>query len=162
MNKFVENTTPNAMYVGNSMIPPGEGRMVEVSDVATEPEAEAPGPSIDELVTELLKGTVAKVSEALPGLTHEALDRAELLEAEGANRTTLLAAIGAEKLHRSNAALEKQQADDRAGQLAQATADLTAAVAALDVEGDTDKHPALELAVSEAKARVAALTDPEA
>lgn len=162
MQRYVENTTPNPMFVGNAMIPPGEGRMVEVADVAQQAAAPAAGPSIDELATELLKGTVAKISAALAELTHEALDRLELLEAEGANRTTLLAAIGAEKLQRSNAAMEKQHADERATQLAQASADLEAAQAALDVEGDTDKHPALELAVSEAKARVAALTDPAA
>ncbi|MDP1886652.1 hypothetical protein [Polaromonas sp.] len=162
MQRYVENKTPNTMYVGNSSIPPGEGRMVEVADVISQPEALPHVPSVDELVAELLKGTVAKVSEALAGLTHEALDRAELLERDGANRTTLLAAIGAEKLQRSNAALEAQAQADRAEQLALAVTDLNAAQAALDAEGDTDKHPALEAAVAEARARVAALSDPAA
>lgn len=160
MQRYVENNTPNTMYVGNAAIPPGEGRIVEVADAVKAPEPPEAGPSVDELVTELLKGTVAKVTEALPGLTHEALDRAELLERDGANRTTLLTAIGAEKLKRSNAALDAQAQADRAEQLAQAVTDLNAAQTALDAEGDTDKHPALEAAVNEARARVEALSGP--
>lgn len=162
VKKYIENDTAHTIYVSGLSIAPGEGREVDVPDQLAEAAAPAE-PTIADQVALLLKASVGKITESLDALNGDTLDMmAELEGMADKPRSTLLAAIGAEKLKRSNATLEAQTETERAQQLDQATIDLQTAQTALDVEGDTDKHPALEAAVSEARARVEALSDPQA
>lgn len=158
MRKYIENTGPNTMFVGGQMIPPGEGRLVEVADEPVKEVPEDKGPSLDDRVREILLGNVASVLAELPTFSHEALDRAIELEKADGKRKGVLNGIAAEQISRADAKLQAEQAAQRAEELALAVTDLNAATAALDAEGDTDKHPALQAAVDEAKARVEALS----
>jgi len=162
--KYIENTGKNAVYIGGKLIPPGEGRDIplaylppEYHDVVAAPGADLP-PSLDELLAELLAKGVAKIVPDLPGLKLEALDRMAELEGESATpRKTLQTAIDAERLRRANATLEDEAAANAKRLLEEAEAHLAAAIDSLDHESDVAKHPDLEAAVTEARARVAAL-----
>lgn len=158
MRKYIDNPGPNTLYAGGQMIPPGEGRMVDVADEPVKEVPEDKGPSLDDRVREILLGNVASVLAELPTFSHEALERALELEKDGGNRKGVLNGIAAEQISRANAKLDAEQAAQRAEELALALTDLRTATEALDAEGDTDKHPALQAAVDEAKARVEALT----
>ncbi len=162
MQKYVENTTENTMFVGSQMIPPGEGRTVEVPDEPTGEKTEEPAPSLDDRIKVILGGNVPGVLAELPTFSQEALDRAALLEKDGGNRKGVLNGIDAELLTRANARLQAEQDADRARQLEAAQAALATAKAALDAEADTDKHPDLEAAVKAAQATVDALTADQA
>lgn len=158
MRTYIENPGPNTMFAGGQMIPPGEGRLVEVAD---EPAAELPednGPSLDDRVREILAGNVPSVLAELPTFSHEALERAAELEKDGGKRKGVLNGIADEQISRADAKLQAEQEAQREEQLALAMTELRLATEALDAEGDTDKHPALQAAVDEAKARVEALT----
>lgn len=159
MRKYIENPGSNTMFAGGQMIPPGEGRLVEVPDEPVKEVAEEKGASLDELVQQILLGNVQAVLAELPTFSHEALDRAIELEKAGDNRKGVLNGIAAEQMDRADAKLAAEQTAQRTQQLEAAQADLAQATAALDAEGDTDKHPALQSAVDEAKARVAALSE---
>lgn len=110
--KHISNDTPNTLFVGGKMIPPGEGRDIDERDLppeyrepAPEPE-EAPVPGLDEELGVLLVNTVPTLKEMLPDLSHEALERLHALEAEHEHpRKTLLEAVEAELLRRANEAL---------------------------------------------------------
>ena len=161
MKKMYENKSNSPMYVGSTMVPPGEMVMVEVADEPLAP-ATAAEPTLAELVAKALKNSAKDLIAGLPNVSDDMLAMA--LQLEGAAdkpRVTLLAAIGAEQLARANTALLAEKADERAQLLESAQADLAAAQTALDVEGDTHKHPELEAAVSAAKVRVEALTAPQ-
>lgn len=114
--QYIENTGTDVMFVGGRMIPPGEGRHIEVATTAPElsdapaaPVAEE-GPSLAQLVADMLKGNVKSVVDQLPELTGEALDLVVTLEnADSTPRKSLLAAVEAEQLRRANARLEEEQ-----------------------------------------------------
>ena len=92
---YQENTTASPIWVCGVMIPPGEGREVEVPDDA--PAAPAPEPEVDpdDALRELLGGTVAQVKAALPGLGEETLKRLQALElAAAAPRKGVAEALG--------------------------------------------------------------------
>lgn len=159
MQKVFHNPGANTMYVGSTMIPPGETRMVEVPDAPVEKLPEDNGPSLDDRVKEILAGNVTSVLAELPTFSHEALERAAELEKAGANRKGVLTGVANEQLARADAKLQAEADADRAKALETAQSDLVAAKAALDGEADTDKHPALQAAVDEAQARVTALSE---
>ena len=102
----VENKTAMARYVAGCMIPPGETRHFDKSQVpreywpvaAQETKAEAP----DDPLAELLKGNVPSVVAALPGLSDDDLDRLGELEQKGAARKGVLNAIGEALLTRAD------------------------------------------------------------
>ncbi|MDP2369329.1 hypothetical protein [Rhodoferax sp.] len=162
MRKYIENTGANTLFVGGQMIPPGEGRLVDVADEPVPELAEKKTPSLDERVQEILAGNVTSVLAELPTFSNEALDRAVELEKAGAARKGVLNGIAAEQISRADAKLQAEQTAARAQALEAAQAALMAAKAALDAEGDTDKHPALQAAVDEAQAKVTALSDDQA
>lgn len=163
--KYIENTTDSPRYVGGRMIPPGEGRDIDVRYLppelrdAVDDEGQAVPPALDELLEQLRAKGVKSIAEELAELKLEALERLYELESlADTPRKTLLTAIDAERLRRANAALEAEEADKRRVALEEATAQLAAAKVALDVEADVAKHPELDSAVAEAQARVDALT----
>lgn len=115
--QYVENTGTDVMFVGGKLIPPGEGRHIEVattapelSDAAPAPAVEA-GPSLAQLVADMLKGNVKSVVAQLPDLTGEALDLVVTIEnADSTPRKSLLDAVAAEQVRRANVRLEQEQA----------------------------------------------------
>ena len=96
------NDQPHAIFVGAVMIPPGHTRLVDAA-LLPQPEAEPAPPSqpADPLV-ELLKGNVAQVVDAIPGLSIEDLTRLGDLEQTGGQRKGVLGAIAARLLDESS------------------------------------------------------------
>lgn len=118
--RFVFNNGDTAKFVGGVMIPAGDGR--DVDEMFLEPEEPAQelppnsggpeGGGTDEEAArvkalenlrEVLAGSVKNVSTQLPDFSEETLGQLAELEAEGANRSSLLTAIAAEKLKRAQA-----------------------------------------------------------
>jgi hypothetical protein len=111
--RHIENHTRNAIFVGGKLIPPGSGRDIDEALLPPErrgaPEQDgAPAePTMAELVQALQARSVKDITAELPALKQEALDM--LREAEGASatpRTSLLAALDAERLRRANDQLQ--------------------------------------------------------
>ena len=111
--RYVENDTPNTMYVGGMAIAPGEGREVNVPDApaAGAPFEAEPDPDAD--LHALLGGNVAAVIASLPGLGPIALGRLTALETDGKNRKGVLAALGDARIALADAALNS---DDLGGE----------------------------------------------
>lgn len=111
--QYVENDTPNTIYVGGKAIAPGEGREVNVPDapVANAPVVAVADPDAD--LHALLEGNVALVIASLPGLGPIALGRLTELETEGKNRKGVLAALGDARIALADAALNS---DDLGGE----------------------------------------------
>lgn len=113
--KHITNDGPNTIYVGGRMIAPGEGRDIDERDLPPELR-EAPvvavdvGPSLDDILGDVISQPVKDIAAVLGQLTHEALDRLAELEHEAKHpRKTLLEAIADEKIRRADEAL---QSDD--------------------------------------------------
>lgn len=159
MLKFVENKGESSMYVGSTMIPPGEGKLVEVPDVAPPP-APPPGPNLAERMAAFLDRPVKEIVPELPEMTHEALDLAEAQELAGKNRSTLVQAIQAEKIARADERLQAEQAEQAEKALLAAQEALTQAHLALinlPADATPEAREAAQAAVDEAQARVDAL-----
>ncbi len=159
----IENKGKEAIFISGKMLLPGDSREFDRRDVPAaylqpEPKEEKPEPTLKDRLLLILAGNVASVIAALPELNDDELLQLGNLEGEGARRVSIGRAVDGLLMDRANAKLEAEQAAQRAEQLAQALTDLRTATEALDTEGDTDKHPALQAAVDEAKARVEALT----
>jgi hypothetical protein len=164
VQRYIENTGRSPMYVGNTMIPPGEGKLVDVPDDTPAADPEPAGPNLAAQIAELLDLSVAKIVEQLPQLTHEALDLLETQEQGGKTRKTLLEAVAEERLRRSAQQLEAEQAERRAEQLKDAEqALLQARVAQANLPPDAPEadRQAGETAVAEAQAAVDALKPQE-
>jgi hypothetical protein len=164
MLKHIQNPGRNPMYVGGTMIPPGESKHVEV------PETAGPQPALQEddagktLIAELQKildQGVDKILPLLPNLTNEGLDLAEGQEAAGKNRKTLIAGIQAERMNRANAKLQADQQRQAEEALEEARKALLTARVALDnlaANASPEDRAAAQTDVDEAQARVDALT----
>jgi hypothetical protein len=137
--KYIENTGASPIFVGGKLIPPNDGRDIDVALLPPEHrDAPAPAgaqdaPSLADLVAQLQAKTVKVIAAELPQLTHEALDLlAEAESATGKPRAGVLAAIEAERLRRANERLqaENNAQDDAAyaEQLANLTAEQRAAL----------------------------------
>lgn len=164
VQRYIENTGRSPMYVGNTMIPPGEGKLVEVPDDSQPAPADTGGPSLAEEIGKLLDQSVAKIVEQLPELKHEALDLLEAQEQGGKTRKTLLEAVGAERLRRAAEQLEADQAAKRDEQIKAAEdALLRARVAQTNLPPDASEadRQAAEAAVAEAQAQLDALKPQE-
>lgn len=116
--KHITNDGPNTIYVGGKMIAPGEGRDIDERDLPPELRdapvvvVEEAGPSLDELLADMLKGSVHVVVGGMSRLTHEALDRMAEIEGEAKHpRKTLLEAIADEKIRRADEALQSDNLD---------------------------------------------------
>jgi signal transduction histidine kinase len=170
MGHYIENDTGSPKYVAGRLIPPFSGRHFEDEDLPPElrPQAVAlvvdQGPSLDEQLVELLRGNVKAVTDALPGLTFEALERLASLESSDAGaRKTLLQAIEAEKLRRADEQLNLEE-QQRAAQALHDASDelLQAKVALINLPADSTERAAAEARVQEAQAKVDALQPPQA
>ena len=101
----VSNSTAMPIYVGAAMIPPGETRHFDEQDVpphlrpaqevAAEPEAPA------DPLAELLKGNVASVVAALPGLSVSDVERLGDMEQADLGRKGVLGAIAEQLMIRA-------------------------------------------------------------
>lgn len=125
--RHIENLTANAIFVGGKLIPPGTGRDIDEALLPPErlgaPVQEGePEPTLAELVAELHGRSVKDIAAELPGLKQEALDM--LREAENAStkpRTSLLAALDAERLRRADEQLQTDADAAYQAQLAKLT-----------------------------------------
>lgn len=103
----VRNRGDTTLFVGGTMIPPGETRLLPAHHVPEYLRPGAPDPQpepVVDLLAELLSGTVKEVAEALPGLDVDQLTEMEALEAlREAPRKGVLAAIAEELLTRAAA-----------------------------------------------------------
>lgn len=106
--KFIHNPGPNILFVGSTMIAPGDGRDIDTMFLppehqdAPEPAPEQKPSTLHDDVAELLGEKVANIVATLPNISFEALDLAEQMEAEGKKRATLLAAMANERLRRAS------------------------------------------------------------
>lgn len=163
MHKLITNDGKSPMYHGNTMIPPGESRLVEVAGEAAAP-TPAAGPTLPEQLAILLAGTIAVIKPELEGMTNEGLDLAYQLEEAGLKRSTLLAAIDAERLHRADQRLQLEQQQQAQAALDAAREELLSAKVALinqPPDAPAADREAAEAAVAEAQAKVDALTPEE-
>jgi hypothetical protein len=156
VQKYFENPGKSPMYVGNTMIPPGEGKLVEVPHEAPLPqEGEPQGPNLVELTATLLDKPLAQILPDLPGMTHEALDLAESQEADGKNRKTLISAIQAERIARADAKLYDEQKRAAIDILIAGRNELLAARLQLEQwPADAPEREAAEALVAECQAKV--------
>lgn len=164
VQRYVENNTRSPMYVGNTMIPPGEGKVVDVPEPAAAAPATPAAPSIEPQLAELLDHPIKEIEPQLPGLTNEALDLLEQLEQGGKTRSTLIAAIQAERIRRADAKLQAGEAAQREQALDAARGTLLQARVALTNLPPTateQERQAAEATVAEAQAQVDALEHPE-
>lgn len=160
MQKLITNTGNSPMYHGNTMIPPGESRLVDVPGDDAKPQ-EAAAPTLVDLLTELLGKSIAAITPEIQKLTHEALEKAYEMEQEGKNRSTLLAALQDEIIRRADEQLRQDEADRNAKALAEARAELAAAIEAqekLPADASETDRSAAKAAVDEAQAKVDVLT----
>jgi hypothetical protein len=102
--KYQENTGNSPLWVNGVLIPPGEGREVEVADDAPPQVEEAPVDA-DAPLRELLEGNVAAVTAALEGLGMDTLKRLGELESEGKDRKGVLEALANAQIKLADAAL---------------------------------------------------------
>ena len=94
----VTNNTKMPMYVGASMIPPGETRHFDEQDVPhhlrpTPPDLPLSGGEKGDPLAALLQGNVKSVADALNGLSTEEVERLGELEQAGQNRKGVLSAV---------------------------------------------------------------------
>lgn len=161
--RYFENKGNSPMYVGNTMIPPGEGKVVEVPVAAdAEPPPQDTGPSLAEQIGELLDLSIPKIAEQLPELSLEALDLMEDQERAGKTRKGVMDAIAAERLRRADEKLAAEEAAKASEALEDARRELLQARVALTnlPPGTPDaEREAAQGRVDEAQAKVDALAD---
>lgn len=102
----VTNNTEMPIYVGSSMVPPGETRHFDEQDVPhhLRPVADAavtPDEQQADLIVDLAAGTVKAAIEQIPALSLADLERLGELEQTGQARVTLLSALSDELLKRT-------------------------------------------------------------
>jgi len=102
--QYVENTTDSPLWVGGRLIPPGEGREVEIAEDAPPPVEDAPVDP-DAALHELLEGNVAAVIAGLEGLGMDTLKRLNDLETEGKARKGVLEALADAQIKLADEAL---------------------------------------------------------
>lgn len=161
--RYIENKGNSPMYVGSVMIPPGEGKIVEMPVLRSElaPPAAPAGPNLVEQLTPLLDQGIKDIVPQLKDLTFEALDLLEQLEQGGKTRKGVIDAIGAERMRRANARLEAEEAIKAAAALDVANQQLLQAkvgLVNLPPTATADERAAAEAAVEEAQAQVDALS----
>jgi len=163
VHQLIENKGASPIYHGNTMIPPGESRMVEVAGAAAAP-AVPEAPSLQDLLMALLAKPIAAITPEIPGMSNEALELAYALEQEGKKRLTLLSALQDESLRRADDKLRQEEAAKAAAALQAAQDELDAAraaLAALPVTAPEADRAAAVATVEEAEAKVTALTPAE-
>ena len=111
----VHNPNDHPIYVGTSMILPGETRHFDKHEVPRhlwpKDDSESAAAEPADLIADLLKLTVREVAEAFADLSGEDLDRLKSLEnASPSPRKTLLSALTEERLKRAAAEPEGSQA----------------------------------------------------
>lgn len=133
--KSIENTTGSPLFVGGKLIPPGESRDIDVALLPPErcdapaQAAEPAAPGLAAQVQALHAHSVKEIVAELPALTQEAFELLCQAEAEHAKpRSSLLAALDAERIRRANAQLEADAEDSYQKQLAELTPEQLAAL----------------------------------
>lgn len=133
--KHIENTTASPLFIGGKLIPPGEGRDIDVRLLPPEhreghaPAVPSAAPNLVELVQALHAKPVKEIVAELPGLTQEAFDLLCQAEKEHAKpRASLLTALEAERIRRANAQLEAEADAAYQRQLANLTPEQLAAI----------------------------------
>ena len=161
--KFIENTGTATIFVGGTMIAPGEGR--DIDEMFLPPEQRTPlateevppALSQDELLEQLRAKAISAITPELQGLKNEALERlAELEGAQQKPRSTLLSQIEAERMRRANEALEAEQEAHRLAALGLAEQRVKTSEAVLATATD-ENRAAAEADLAEARAGLAAL-----
>jgi hypothetical protein len=147
LNKIpVKNNTDMPMYVGASMVLPGETRHFEAHEVPShlKPQAEEvqPEEQLDPLV-ELIASSVKDVAAQLPALSIEQIKTLGDLERAGAARKTLLLAIAEELLRRAG-----NESELAAMSNAELTATLEASLGASEEDVDAAFIAALQAEVA--------------
>ncbi|HLP97483.1 MAG TPA: hypothetical protein VK149_03460 [Sideroxyarcus sp.] len=147
MNKIpVHNKTAMPMYVGATMILPGETRHFDEHEVPhhlrQKQEEEQSAPALNNPLADLLKGSVAEVVAALAGMNAADIERVGDLEQQGKARKGILSAIAEKLLNHA--------ADERA-QLIAAMSDEALAAALTEAGTDINVNPEY-LAALEAEA----------
>lgn len=136
--KHIENPTASPLFIGGKLIPPGEGRDIDVRllppehqdapPTAQEPAAPAPVDLVA-LVKDLHAKPVKDIVAELPTLDAQVFALLAQAESEHAKpRTSLLAALDAERIRRANAQLEADADAAYQRQLAQLTPEQLAAI----------------------------------
>jgi len=108
------NKEDHAVHIGNKMVPPHETRMVDPSMLPNAHESHgrvAPETPSDPLL-DILDGTIAEITEALPGLSDEELNRLEQAEKDGNTRKGVEKAIAEERLTRASLDQNDDDSDD--------------------------------------------------
>lgn len=111
----VTNNTKMPMWVGSSMIPPGETRHFEAHHVpqhlrpksAVKAKPEAPAP-----ITTVLDKTIPEIVALMPTWSDEDLDAIKQAEQAGKTRAGLMKSIAEEELRRADAKVENPGAGD--------------------------------------------------
>jgi len=105
------NHSSRTVTIGSRRLEPGQTRLVEETMipgfVVPEPAPEQP---IDDLA-ELLDGSVKQVSEALPGLDQDQLERVRKLESSGKQRKGVLNAIEEQRIERAASSADEGEED---------------------------------------------------
>lgn len=105
--QYVENLTDSPQWVAGRLIPPGEGREVEIPDEAPAPTEEI-APNGDDLLHELLAGNVDAVKAALAGLQADTLARLQELETAGKARKGVREALADAQIALADAKLTSE------------------------------------------------------
>lgn len=111
------NETKNFMHVGGVTIPPGETREVDAVLLpgGSQDDALEPAVPLDPLA-QLMNGSVAAITAALPTLSNADLARATELEEAGVARKSMLAALSVENLRRVAASQQDTEQQRAQGQ----------------------------------------------
>lgn len=102
----VKNTTHMPIYVGSSMVPPGEIRHFPEHQVPDHLRPRAEKVVADEAptaITAILDKNIPEITPLLEGLTDDELAEIKAAEENGKTRTGLMKAIGEEELKRADA-----------------------------------------------------------
>ncbi len=148
----VSNNTAMSLYVGAAMVPPGETRHFEESDVSHHlrpAKDETPAVvSKEDPLAKLLQGNVKDIAAALPGMTMADIERLGELEQQGQARKGVLSAV-------STALLDRAANSELLAKVAALSDDELAAAlveAGTDVNADPDYVAALESESAKRKA----------
>jgi hypothetical protein len=148
----VTNNGKTTMYVGSSIIPPGETRHFDENEVPPNlrPEREAAPQEMApaDPLAELLTGTVADIAAALPTLALADIERLGEMEQTGQSRKGVLTAVAETLLKRADKSdLQTHAASLSDAELAAALEDM-----GTDINADPDLLAALEAEAARRKA----------
>ncbi|HYE71576.1 MAG TPA: hypothetical protein VD932_08655 [Aquabacterium sp.] len=162
MLKYIENTTAGAIFVGGKLIPPGEGREVEVPEpAAPAPETESTQPDAHAELAKLLDQAIGLIVPALPTLSDEDLQKLQEIETAAKARKGVLEAVQDLRLARADAAMALQEAQKALDAAKAKLEGLAATVKPADRAAAEDEVADAEAALAEAQALVDEYSPPQ-